>query len=136
MGILKKRKPGRPKSHQDIVIGPDYAGMYDSDGRHCIKRFKVKKQKVGEKILIELTPFKKLDNRRAELIESVAEKLKDNLDSKELMKDILGDTSLNRLEKLDKAIKRGAKVRSREGCYYLEVKDKRLKKPMNVFIRK
>ena len=36
---------------------------------------------------------------------------------------------------LDKALKRGAKVEAKEGCYYLRIKDPRRKKALSLSLR-
>ena len=126
----------KPKKESILIIGED-AGTYDKDARHPKYHYKAKKTKNKDgSIDIKLIPKTKDENRRTELIESLSEKLKDQIDNKELMKDILTDVTLVSLEKIDKALNRGAKIKAKEGCYYLEIKDPRRKKPMNLTIRK
>ena len=59
-----------------------------------------------------------------------------NIDSEALMKDILEDTRFDKLEELNDAINRGAKITPKEGCFYIEIKDKRRKKPLILNVRK
>ncbi len=137
MGKVRiKRKVGRPKNQGSIIIEGDYAGLTSDDKRHVRKRFKVKRKKVGEKILLELTPFDKLNERRHKLIDELSEKLAKEVNSKSLMEDILDDVNIDNLEKLSDALNRKAKVKHREGCSYLEIKDPRRKEAFTLPIRK
>jgi hypothetical protein len=71
------------------------------------------------------------------LIEELSEKLGEKVDSKALMKDILNDVAIESLEKLKSATdKKGTEIKHREGCSYLQIKDSKRKKPMNLPIRK
>ena len=127
------RKKGRPKKVQPIIIEGDYACIYGKDKRHVIKRFKVIRDGV---LSFRLIPFGELNNRREELIRELSRKIGKKLDGEILMKDILEDTSIEKLEKLNKSIERGAEIRPREGCFYMEIKDKKRKKPLLLSVRK
>ena len=66
----------------------------------------------------------------------MAKELSKNVDAVALMKDVLEDTEYEKLEKLNNALERGAEVKPREGCFFMEIKDKKLKKPLRLDIRK
>jgi len=120
-----------------ILIKGENAEMTDKDVRHKQGLFKAKQKKLKSgKIIIELTPATKEEEHRKELIEEVAQKLKDNINKEELMKDVLADVKTKDLEMIDKALKRGAKVKAKEGCYYFKIKDPRRKKAFALRIRK
>ncbi len=129
-------KKGRPKKNPAYVIIGEEAVIYGKDGRHVVKRFKVTQKEIDGKITMILIPWKELNKRRKELTKKLSEKLAENVNAKDLMKDILDDTPFNKLEQLNDAIDRGAEVKSKEGCYYLEIKDKRRKKPLQLQVRK
>ena len=129
-------KKGRPRKEQSILVKGEEAVMYSKDARHVTKRFKVHKKESNGQITITLIPWDELNKRRAELIPKLSKKLATNIDSEALMKDILEDTRFDKLEELHDAIDRGAEVKSREGCFFLEVKDKRKKKPLILNVRK
>lgn len=130
-----KKKIGRPKKEQPILIEGDYACIYGKDKRHVQKRFKVIKDVSNGEINLKLIPFDELNNRRKELIEKLSSKLGEKVDGKMLMQDILEDTPIEKLEKLGKHIDRGAEIKPREGCFFMEIKDKRSKKPTKLWVR-
>ena len=118
------------------VINGEKAEQRDKDARHCEGIFKAKHKKMKNgKIIIELTPATEEEKKRNEMIETITGKLKDSIDKEELMKDILQDIPVKSLEKMDKALKRGAKVQAKEGCYYISIKEPK-KKGMALRIRK
>jgi hypothetical protein len=133
--IIKLRGKGRPKKTHPFIIDGNYAVIYDKSGRHVLKRFRVSKKETNGKIVLELTDFNKLNKRREEIIKNLSNKLGDKIDGKMLIRDILNDTDYEKLEKLNSAIERGAEVKPKEGCFYLQIKDKKSKKPLRLNVR-
>lgn len=130
------KKKGRSKKEPIIIIKGEEAIMEDKQGRHIKNRYDVTRQDVEDgNILLKLTPKTAKESQRKKLIEELSEKLKDSIDNKALMQDVLTDINLESLEKLDKALKRGAVVKPKEGCFYLQIRDPKRKKPMKLQIR-
>jgi len=129
-------KKGRPKKEPKLFIEGENAVISDKQGRHIKTRYDViRKDSNDGKITFELTPKTVKEAQRKKLIEELSEKLKDSIDNKSLMVDVLTDLNLESLEKIDKSLKRGAVVKPKEGCFYLRIDDPRRKKPMKLQIR-
>ena len=128
--------PKLKRGDQRFVIQGPYAGLATSDGRHVKERYEVKKnvEKDGT-IILALTPHKKLQSRRKELIKKISKKLAENFNAVDLMKDVLEDVTIHNLEKVETAIERGGKITPREGCFYFDIKDPRHKKPYKLPLR-
>lgn len=126
-----------PKKKTPILfVDNNIAKITDKDRRHFINQYKVKQKKLKSgKIIIEMIPDKKINKQKDKLISKLSVELSKALNSQELLKDILNDINVDSLEKIDKAIKRGGTVKNRPGCYFLQIKDPRRKKPMNLRIR-
>jgi hypothetical protein len=125
------------KKQPILMIQGNQAGITDKQGRHMKMHYKVvRKDSADGKITLELIPKTMKEAKRKKLIEELSERLKDSVDNKLLMEDVLTDITLESLEKMDKALKRGATVKPKEGCFFLEIKDPRRKKAMNLQIRK
>jgi len=126
---MKKKEP-------KILIDGENAVMGDKQGRHVKSRYEVTRQDSADgNIILKLTPKTEKEAQRKKLIEELSEKLKNSIDNKALMQDVLTDISLESLEKLDKALSRGAVVKPKEGCFYLQIKDPMRKKPIRLQIR-
>ena len=132
---IKQYKP--KKGERMLVVHGKYGGLYTKDMRHVEDRYTVEQQKDKDgTIKLTMKPFKTLQDRRKELITNLVGVMAKEIDNKALMEDILIDCGSSDLERLHKSIKRGATVKSKPGCFYLEVKDKFRKKPMSIRIRK
>ena len=136
---IKQRMLALPKlmkGGKNYVIRGKFAGVMGKDGRHVAHRYTAKEnvEKDG-KVIIELTPYKELEERRKELVEKLAPIFAEKLDNKELMKDILSDVTVDSLERLDTAVDRGAKI-TPDHCFGFKLKDPRMKKSYRLPIRK
>jgi len=134
--VKKTKYPKIKRRSERLVIQDGYGGLVDKDARHVKERFKVRKKKnVDGSIDIKLIPYRTLQKQRRELIGKIAPVLAKEVDSEALMRDVLEDVDIENLEKLGKALKRGAKIKPKEGCFYLDIKDPRKKKSYRLPIR-
>jgi len=138
MKVKIPKKKGRPKLGHSILLKLDegLGVRYGTMNRHVEERYKLTKRynKDGS-VDIKLMPFKALNKRRDELIKELSKKLSGSIDSEALMKDVLEDTRYEKLETLNTALKRGAEIKHKEGCSFLQIKDPKKKKAMKLFVR-
>ena len=127
--------PKFKKTDPQFRMQGEFGVLMDKDKRHVEQRYKVKKRtEAGGKVILELTPLKPVQERRKELVSDLAESLAKEINSVDLMKDILSDVELESLEKLKVAMDRGAKIKH-DHCFGLQIKDPRKKLPYRIKIR-
>jgi len=129
---------GKNKKGKKIAEGLMYefrAGMSSDQlmnaDRHPKKRYVVTEFK-GDKGEITIR-LKEINIE--EFQKSIIQKLKDKINTKELLKDVLDDLSFNALKELgERVVARKGKVRSVKGCYKLQIGGKR-GRPLELMLR-
>lgn len=91
------------------------------DHRHPRETRRIKDYKENEDGTISVTISADEKTERKELIKRLAEKLGKKVRSEDILADALGEATTNTLQELEKRLKKGTRIKPKEGCYHVDV---------------